>query len=139
MGMARRARQTRPVNPGQKRILKNSAQSRFLPPLASKGQVMTRTAFSRILAAAAFALSAAAMAAVVGPAFAQSLPEGKGKDQVQMICTGCHDLSPITEGGFSKEDWNTVIMSMIGMGADIKPDQVPVLVDYLTTNFPPKK
>ena len=100
---------------------------------------MTNKAFSRILAAAAFALSAAAMAAAVAPAFAQSLPEGKGKEQVQMICTGCHDLSPVTEGGFSKEDWNAVIMSMIQMGAEIKADQVPVLVDYLATNFPPKK
>lgn len=100
---------------------------------------MTNRILPRILAATAFALSVAAMAAAVRPAFAQSLPEGKGKDQVQMICTGCHDLSPITEGGFSKDDWNTVIKSMIDMGADIKADQVPVLVDYLATNFPPKK
>jgi virginiamycin B lyase len=94
--------------------------------------------FPRI-AAPAIALATAVTGAAVVAAFAQSLPEGKGKDQVQMICTGCHDLSPITEGGFSKEDWNVVITSMIGMGAEIKPDQVPVLVDYLATNFPPKK
>ena len=99
---------------------------------------MTKPEFPR-LAAAALALSAtvATIAAVV-PAFAQSLPDGKGKEQVQMICTGCHDLSPITEGGFSKEDWNTVVQSMIQMGAEIKPDQVVVLAEYLAMNFPPK-
>ena len=99
---------------------------------------MTKREFPH-LAAAALALSAAVAAtAAVVPAFAQSLPDGKGKEQVQMICTGCHDLSPITEGGFSKEDWNTVVQSMIQMGADIKPDQVVVLAEYLAMNFPPK-
>jgi cytochrome c5 len=93
---------------------------------------MTKTEFPRLAAAAV------AVAAAVVPAFAQSLPDGKGKEQVQMICTGCHDLSPITEGGFSKEDWNAVVQSMIQMGADIKPDQVVVLTEYLATNFPPK-
>jgi virginiamycin B lyase len=98
---------------------------------------MTKTEFPRI--AAALALSAAvAVAAAVVPALAQDLPNGKGKEDVQMICTGCHDLSPITEGGFSKEDWNIVIQSMIQMGADIKPDQVIVLTEYLAANFPPK-
>jgi cytochrome c5 len=98
---------------------------------------MTKRVFPRLAAALALSAAVAAAAAVV-PALAQNLPDGKGKEQVQMICTGCHDLSPITEGGFSKEDWNIVIKSMIDMGADIKPDQVVVLVDYLTANFPPK-
>lgn len=94
--------------------------------------------FPRI-AAPAIVLSVAITTAAVVAAFAQGLPEGKGKDQVQMICTGCHDLSPVTEGGFSKDDWTLVVKNMIDMGADIKADQVPVLVDYLATNFPPKK
>jgi virginiamycin B lyase len=100
---------------------------------------MIRTGFPRIAAAALALAATAALAATIIPAFAQNLPEGKGKEQVQMICTGCHDLSPVTEGGFSKEDWNLVIKSMIDMGADIKPDQVVVLTDYLAANFPPKK
>jgi len=100
---------------------------------------MTRTGFPRIAAVVVASAAAAALAAAIVPALAQSLPEGKGKEQVQMICTGCHDLAPVTEGGFSKEDWNAVIQNMIQMGAEIKPDQVTVMVDYLATNFPPKK
>jgi cytochrome c5 len=95
------------------------------------------TKLPRIIAPAIVLSTAVAVAAVVA-ASAQDLPNGKGKEQVQMICTGCHDLSPITEGGFSKEDWTAVIQSMIQMGADIKPDQVIVLTDYLAANFPPK-
>jgi cytochrome c5 len=98
-----------------------------------------RTKASRPLAAAALVVSgAAALAALAIPALAQTLPEGNGKELVATICTSCHDLSPIMEGGGSKEDWNTVIQSMIQMGADIKPDQAVILVNYLATNFPPK-
>ena len=90
--------------------------------------------------AAVIALSgAAAVAAVVAPAFAQNLPNGNGRDVVQMICTGCHDLSPITgSGGFSRRDWEMVVMSMIDMGAAIRPEDVTVIVNYLAASFPPK-
>jgi virginiamycin B lyase len=92
------------------------------------------------IAAATIAMSgAAAIAAVVTPALAQNLPNGNGREVVQMICTGCHDLSPITDAvGFSREDWETVVKSMIDMGATIKPEQVSVIANYLAANFPPK-
>jgi cytochrome c5 len=80
---------------------------------------------------------AAAMTAVVAPALAQNLPNGNGP--VQMICTGCHDLSPITDAvGFSRQDWEIVVKSMIDMGATITPEQVSVITNYLAANFPPK-
>jgi virginiamycin B lyase len=81
----------------------------------------------------------AGLAAVV-PALSQNLPNGNGKDMVQSICTGCHDLSPITDSvGFNRADWETVVKSMIDMGAEIKPEQVPVIANYLAANFPPKQ
>ncbi len=99
---------------------------------------MIKTQFPRI-AGAAWALSAAAAIASF-PALAQDLPAGKGKDVVQMICSGCHDLSPITDGGGgTKEDWEGAVQGMIAMGATIKPADVTVIVDYLAQNFPPKK
>ena len=92
------------------------------------------------IAAAAIALSGAAvLAAIVAPALAQNLPNGNGREMVEMICSGCHDLSPITDAaGFSREDWETVVKSMIDMGATIKPEQVSVIANYLAANFPPK-
>jgi virginiamycin B lyase len=88
--------------------------------------------------AAAIVLPAAAATALILPALAQDLPNGNGRDMVQMICTGCHDLEPITGAGFSRQDWEIVVKSMIDMGADIKPDQVSVIANYLAANFPPK-
>ena len=96
---------------------------------------MTKRVFPKIAAATIVLSGAAAMAA----AFAQDLPNGNGRDVVQMICTSCHDLEPITGSvGFSRQDWETVVKSMIDMGATIKPEQVTVITNYLAMNFPPK-
>ena len=100
---------------------------------------MTKRKLSKIAAATIAMSGAAAMTAVLAPALAQNLPNGNGRDVVQMICTGCHDLSPITDSvGFSRRDWETVVGSMIDMGATITPEQVTVITNYLAANFPPK-
>src|SRR5436305_10398949 len=95
------------------------------------GITMTKTILL-IPAAAALALSATAVA--------QSLPAGDGKDMVEKICAGCHDLAPITESvGGTKDDWQMVVQSMIQMGAEIKPEQAVLITNYLAQNFPPKQ
>ena len=100
---------------------------------------MTKRELPKIAAATIVMSGAAAMAAVLAPALAQDLPNGNGRDVVQMICTGCHDLEPITGAvGFSRQDWETVVKSMIDMGATITPEQVTVITNYLAVNFPPK-
>lgn len=95
--------------------------------------------FPKIAGAAIVGLSAGTMAALNAHAVAQGLPNGDGKELVQMICSGCHDLSPITgSGGFTRRDWEQVVQSMIDMGAAIRPEEVTVIVNYLATSFPPK-
>jgi cytochrome c5 len=92
------------------------------------------TTTSRYLTLAALA------AAIAAPVLAQTLPNGEGRDAVREICTRCHDLSPITgSGGFSREDWNAVVQSMIAMGASINPREADMIVEYLAKSFPPKK
>ena len=99
---------------------------------------MTKREFPKITAAPIAMWGAAAVAVVIAPALAQNLPNGNGREVVETICSGCHDLSPITDAGFSRQDWEIVIKSMIDMGATIKPDQVVVITNYLAANFPPK-
>ncbi len=96
---------------------------------------MTRTRAAMATALAAFP---ALTVATVVPVLAEDLPDGKGKEMVQMICSACHDLTPITGGGFSREDWEAVVKNMIDMGAMIKADEMTVIVDYLASTFPPK-
>jgi virginiamycin B lyase len=100
---------------------------------------MTKRALPKIAAATIAMSGAVAMAAIIAPALAQDLPNGNGRDVVQMICSGCHDLEPITGAvGFSRQDWETIVKSMIDMGATITPEQVTVITNYLAANFPPK-
>jgi virginiamycin B lyase len=99
---------------------------------------MTKREFPKICAATIAMWGAAAVAVVIAPALAQNLPNGNGREVVETICSGCHDLSPITDAGFSRQDWEIVVKSMIDMGATIKPDQVVVITNYLAANFPPK-
>ena len=100
---------------------------------------MTKRELPKIVTAMIVMSGAAALTALLAPAFAQNLPNGNGREMVEMICSGCHDLSPITDAvGFSRQDWETVVKSMIDMGATIKPEQVSVIANYLAANFPPK-
>ena len=101
---------------------------------------MSNTRYPWMAAAAVGVAGAAVVASYVLPVLAQDLPAGNGKELVQNICGGCHDLTPITDSvGFSKEDWTTVVEAMISMGANIKPEQVAVITDYLAKSFPPKQ
>jgi virginiamycin B lyase len=100
---------------------------------------MTKTEFPWIADSIMAVSGAAVIVAAAIPALAQDLPNGNGKEAVQMICSGCHDLGPIINGvGFNREDWEIVVQNMIAMGATIKPEQVSAIADYLAQNFPPK-
>jgi hypothetical protein len=98
---------------------------------------MIKTAFPKIAVAAIAAACAGALAAM-GPALAQGLPNGKGKELVQMACLDCHDLSPITGGAYSRAQWDTIVRTMADMGANLKREDIPIVVEYLAASFPPR-
>lgn len=52
-------------------------------------------------------------------------------------CTSCHELRPVETSAFDKDGWTRVVNSMVEKGAEVKPDEVPVLVDYLAANHGP--
>ena len=98
---ARAARQTC----GQKRTLKNPPQSRFLPASQRTDHDQDRVSQARRRLPSP---SLSAHGCRIGSLPSRrAFPDGKRQGAGgKTICTGCHDLSPITEGGFSKEDWN---------------------------------
>ena len=67
------------------------------------------------------------------------LPEGKGKDVVENTCTDCHSLERVKAQRLDEEGWNGIIREMMETGASINPDDIQVIVDYLTKNFGPDK
>lgn len=67
------------------------------------------------------------------------LPDGKGKDIVENTCTDCHSLERIKAQRLDEDGWTAIMREMIETGASINPDDITVIVDYLTKNFGPDK
>lgn len=86
----------------------------------------------RILSILATFVVSLSVAAQPGPG--GELPDGEGKDLVQILCTSCHNVSPIlrTAGYDTPERWREVIASMIAL-----PDeQAEAIGAYLAEHFP---
>ena len=69
------------------------------------------------------------------PVFAQDLPSGPGKDVVVKLCTSCHDADNFTSKKHTKEEWKSVVDTMIGYGAEISDEQAEMIVTYLAKNY----
>jgi cytochrome c5 len=78
-----------------------------------------------------------AMSAAVWTASAQDAPPDRGEQIMNAGCLGCHDLRPIETTALDKDGWTQVVSSMIEKGAEVKPDDRPVLVDYLVREHGP--
>src|SRR5215831_15324650 len=71
-------------------------------------------------------------------AAAQGLPEGNGKEMVETLCVGCHELGRVTAAGHTREEWPIVVDMMRNVGVPLSADQARDLTDYLAQNFPEK-
>ncbi len=66
------------------------------------------------------------------------LPEGEGKAIATENCQACHKLTNLTKAHKNLDDWKDTVQTMIDRGANVPPDKVDVLVQYLAKNFGPK-
>jgi cytochrome c5 len=76
------------------------------------------------------------------PAAAQAeaqLPDGKGKDVTQRVCSTCHATSQFAGERHTKEKWSSIIDDMISKGLDASDKDLATINDYLATNLAPKK
>jgi len=65
----------------------------------------------------------------------EGMPDGPGKDVTVRSCGTCHEARRAASARLTRAGWAAVIDSMVGRGAIIAPDQVPVVLDYLSTHF----
>ena len=62
------------------------------------------------------------------------LPEGPGKEVVEVLCTSCHNTSQITRSsGYTRAGWQELIGTMIDLSGN--PAQ-ETITGYLATHFP---
>ena len=67
---------------------------------------------------------------------AQDLPEGKGKDIVENVCSQCHGLKQVTDSARTPDEWKDLVSEMIGNGAQLDEEQIPIVIEYLSKSFP---
>ena len=55
---------------------------------------------------------------------------------VQRTCVQCHALKVVTSKRATKEEWSALVDQMVSRGADLNDDEIDVVVNYLSKNFP---
>src|SRR5207249_4390296 len=65
----------------------------------------------------------------------QQHPEGEGKKLLQDRCRSCHSLDPVLSRKSSHDEWQQLVVEMLGYGAELKDKEIDVAVDYLTKYF----
>jgi competence ComEA-like helix-hairpin-helix protein len=71
-----------------------------------------------------------------GTAAAQTLPDGPGKELVEVICTACHDANRIIAKQGTKAEWQSKVLEMLQECPDVAQDERDRIVEYLAKSFP---
>jgi hypothetical protein len=66
------------------------------------------------------------------------VPPGPGLDLIQRSCVGCHDLYLIIQKRKTPAEWANTLGLMADRGAEVTPDEMKVIEDYLAHNFAPR-
>ncbi|HSS65616.1 MAG TPA: cytochrome C [Gammaproteobacteria bacterium] len=93
---------------------------------------------SRLSRASLVLTLSGALVSLAAPAESQAagLPEGQGRELVEAVCTGCHQVNPITRSsGYTHEGWKALMGTMIDLSA--RPDDQNRIARYLATHYPP--
>lgn len=70
------------------------------------------------------------------PPAAQALPpSGPGLDLINERCGFCHSIGQVFEKPHSKADWAAIVQGMADRGAEISPEEMRVITDYLTDHY----
>lgn len=91
--------------------------------------------FSAAMAAAAV-MFVAAGAAYGQTARPRQLPPGPGLDLINERCVSCHTVSMITSRPKDAAGWATTLQQMASRGAEVSPEEMAVIIDYLVKALP---
>jgi hypothetical protein len=58
-----------------------------------------------------------------------------GATLVQERCTKCHSLTRVVISRYTAAQWQTIVDTMISKGAQVTPEEEPVIVNYLAANY----
>lgn len=63
------------------------------------------------------------------------LPDGPGKEQLQRVCSSCHELETVTAARRTKGGWQRTIEDMVDRGAEGSDEDMAAILSYLSTFY----
>lgn len=69
------------------------------------------------------------------PEAPRTLTPGKGVELTTSRCVICHDAQHITRAKLSRDEWAFNVKNMVERGAPITPEEIPPIVEYLSTYY----
>ncbi len=75
------------------------------------------------------------IALLASPVFAQ-LPDGPGREEVEKLCKNCHELARSVSKKQDRDGWQTTFNKMVAFGMKHSDQEMTVVIDYLTKNYP---
>jgi hypothetical protein len=58
-----------------------------------------------------------------------------GKEIVAAKCADCHAIKVVESAHHSNRDWQAAVAAMIARGARLTPEEIPLVVEYLSAQF----
>lgn len=62
-------------------------------------------------------------------------PAGEGLELIQRSCINCHDIYMITSKRKTPQQWADVMDLMAARGAEVTPEEMQIIEQYLSQNF----
>jgi hypothetical protein len=88
--------------------------------------------FLTFLAVILFATACSSGASSPTPAPTSNLD---GATLIQQRCSVCHPLSRVEKTKYPSAEWKTIVDLMISRGAQLTPEEEPVVVSYLAAHY----
>ena len=95
--------------------------------------------FVRVSLLAGFVIAGQGMLAQAQQTNASTLPPGKGRDLISVVCTQCHSLAPILMLRDGAQGWRNFVQEMVMRGAQATPEEAETIIQYLAENLGPGK
>lgn len=86
-----------------------------------------------LIGAGAFAEDAAAPAAASATPAAP--PPGPGLDLINERCGFCHTIGQVFQKRRTPADWSATVQGMADRGAEVSPEEIKTITDYLAKNY----
>lgn len=64
------------------------------------------------------------------------LPEGLGREEVEKMCKGCHEVARSVSKRQDRDAWHATMDKMVAFGMRGSDQQMKLVLDYLVTNYP---